>query len=300
VRLEQAQAIVAALDLLSDDVTAEQRLHAERHLLEQAASHDARELRILGRRLFEVLDPDEADRKEGEALEAEERRARQVAHLSMRSRGDGTVEGRFRISELHAAMLSKAVQALTAPRRLRPECRVDAEGKKVPYSTLLGQGLMELVEHLPTEKIGNAGGTAATVVVTLSLEKLLTGIGAATLDDGTRISASEARRLACEAGVIPLVLGGDSQPLDVGRKRRLHTEHQRIVLAHRDGGCKAETCDRPPAWSECHHVRPWSAGGATSVGAGEMFCSFHHHLMHDTRYDTSRLPSGRVRFRLRQ
>jgi hypothetical protein len=175
-------------------------------------------------------------------------------------------------------------------------------------------GCTETVTHPLVRCVRSAHGTVAASAdvaawsmtaeeqrgTLVELARVESDLAPQTLDDGTRISASEARRLACEAGVIPLVLGGDSQPLDVGRRRRPHTEHQRIVLAQRDGGCKAETCDRPPAWSECHHVRPWSAGGVTSVGNGEMFCSFHRHLMHDRCYDKSRLPSGRVRFRLRQ
>jgi hypothetical protein len=89
-------------------------------------------------------------------------------------------------------------------------------------------------------------------------------------------------------------------PLDVGREHRLHTRYQRVALGHRDGGCVAETCDRPPAWCEVHHPEPWAAGGETSVANGELLCGHHHRLVHHPNYHSSRLPNGQVRFNRRQ
>ncbi len=79
VNVAQSRAIVAALDRLPRTgafaVTAEQRLAAEKHLVDLAAHHDAKELRILGRRVFEVIAPDVAEQFEGRALEREEAQA---------------------------------------------------------------------------------------------------------------------------------------------------------------------------------------------------------------------------------
>jgi len=133
-------------------------------------------------------------------------------------------------------------------------------------------------------------------VVTLDLESLMGGLRAAGLCDGSRISAAEARRLACAAGIIPVVLGGPSEPLDVGRKRRLHTKAQRVAMGLRDGGCTAEGCDRPPAWTHAHHDQPWSQGGRTSLDNGRLLCRRHHTLAHDQRYRTTTTPSGKVAF----
>ncbi|QWZ07641.1 13E12 repeat family protein [Nocardioides panacis] len=80
-----------------------------------------------------------------------------------------------------------------------------------------------------------AGGVNATVVVTMTLEQLLSGLGAAGLDTGDRISAGAARRLACRAGLVPAVLGGASQVLDLGRTRRLHSRAQRLAPRPRTG-----------------------------------------------------------------
>ena len=130
----------------------------------------------------------------------------------------------------------------------------------------------------------------------MDLDKLQAGLGAGVLDDGGRISATEVRRLACEAGIIPAVLGGKSQPLDLGRKRRFHTETQRIALAVRDQGCTAEGCDYPPGLCHAHHDDPWSRGGGTSVDNGRLLCPRHHHLAHDPRYLTTRLGTGKLSF----
>lgn len=72
------------------------------------------------------------------------------------------------------------------------------------------------------------GGTGATVVVTMTLDSLLGGLAEAVLDNGDRISAATARRLACESGIVPVVLGGRSEVLDLGRRRRYHSKAQRI------------------------------------------------------------------------
>ena len=118
----------------------------------------------------------------------------------------------------------------------------------------------------------------------MTLEPLLGGLAAASLDTGGHLSPGEARRLACRAGIIPAVLDGASQVLDLGRERRFHTEPQRIALAHRDRGCTAEGCDAPPGLCHAHHDQPWSRGGTTDTTTGRLLCPRHHTLAHDPRY----------------
>jgi hypothetical protein len=122
---------------------------------------------------------------------------------------------------------------------------------------------------------------------------------AGVLDAGERISPALARRLACEAGILPAVLGGDSQPLDLGRKRRLFTDYQRTALLIRDGGaCQAEGCDRTTAL-HAHHRRAWADGGTTDLNNAISLCHWHHMRAHDTAYDTTYLPNGKVQFHRR-
>jgi Domain of unknown function (DUF222) len=77
----------------------------------------------------------------------------------------------------------------------------------------------------------------------------------ATLGSGWPIGPETARRLACDAGIIPLLIGSHSEPLDVGRLSRSAPPALRRALVYRDGGCRFPQCDRPPEWTDAHHVR---------------------------------------------
>ena len=106
----------------------------------------------------------------------------------------------------------------------------------------------QLLEHLPTDPLH--GKVAATVVVTLDLDTLRGQLRAAGVDTGDLVSAAEARRLACQAGLVPAVPDGKSLPLDLGRSSRLFTEAQRVAGATRHTRCAAEGCDIRYAWCE--------------------------------------------------
>jgi Domain of unknown function (DUF222) len=298
---ERAAVVVDAVRALTDeheDLPEGTHAAAEAHLLEQACRYDARILRRLGKRLFEVVCPKAADEAEGRTLAREEKRARRLTHLTLRDNGDGTTDGRFRLPTLHAELLRKALEELTSPRRIG-EARQDAHtGKKLPYSTLLGHGFMELLEsHLDLRSLPGSSGSPFTVVVTVSLEALRSGLGVAVLETGHRISAGEARRLACAAGIIPMVLGGDSAPLDLGRERRLFSKHQRIALAQIYGGCAATSCDRPPSQAEIHHLDPWHEGGRTDLRRGIPLCGRHHQMAdHPQSWRMTMAPGGSVGF----
>jgi hypothetical protein len=132
-------------------------------------------------------------------------------------------------------------------------------------------------------------------MVHLDYQHLLDGLGSARLDTGVRISPGEARRLACDGGLIPTVMGGRSEPLDVGRERRLHTVLQRRSLSTTHETCAAEGCGRPFAWCEIHHPHAWATGGSTSLDNAVPFCGHHHRGAHDSRYALWQLPSREIR-----
>jgi hypothetical protein len=163
-----------------------------------------------------------------------------------------------------------------------------------PTPHRLGQALAELIERFAGGDLPEAGGMAATIVVTMTLDQLQGGPGAAQLDTGDRVTAGQARRLACQAGIIPLVLGGKSVPLDVGRRRRFHDRYQRLVIQRRDQTCTVHGCDVPGWLCHFHHDPPWGQGGGTSVEHGRMLCPRHHHQVHDPSYQTTHRADGRV------
>lgn len=107
-----------------------------------------------------------------------------------------------------------------------------------------------------------------------------TALGCGVLDTGERISPALARRLACDAQIVPMILGGASQPVDVGRARRLFSGPMRRALVVRDKGCAFPLCDRPALWCDAHHMVSWLDGGPTSVANGVLLCRHHHRLIH--------------------
>lgn len=267
VNLEQARVIVKAVADLPDRVCAFDRRRAEAHLLELAADFDAKALKVFGRKIFEVIDPAAAEKYEGEKLEKEEREAARKRSLRFFDNGDGTVSGKFKIPALHAQMLKKALFGLVSPRRVGKDGRCE-DGTPLDQPDLLGRGLCEFIERYPVNRLPKAGGINATIVVTMTLEQLLGGLGVAGLDTGGHISAGEARRLACEAGIVPAVLGSKSVILDLGRKTRFHTEAQRIAIGLRDKTCRAEGCDRPRACATPTTPGPGPAAGGPRCTTG--------------------------------
>ena len=97
-----------------------------------------------------------------------------------------------------------------------------------------------------------------------------------------------------------MVLGGRSQVLDVGRKRRLHTEAMRLAMAVRDGGCTTRGCQTAPGMCHAHHDTPWARGGKTNVQTGRLLCPHHHRRVHDPTYDTRHHPDGTITFHRRE
>ena len=116
------------------------------------------------------------------------------------------------------------------------------------------------------------------------------------LDTGDRITADQARKLACEAGIIPMVLGGESEILDVGRERRFHIKYQRIAMRARDQHCTAPGCAWPAAMCHVHHNTSWSRGGKTDIADGRLLCPRRHSYAHNPKYEMKTVPNGRVVF----
>jgi hypothetical protein len=290
VSVDQAAVIIKAVEDLPTDLTdAGLRAKAENHLIEFAEELDPKQLRIAGRRILEVEAPEIAEQALARVLEAEEAHAEQTASFTMRPDGHGSMVGRFKIPLLAGRMLEKHLAAIASPRHQNtgPD----------PKPWRWGTAFTEYIETRPTHGLPKTGGIAATVVVTMTLESLLGSLQAACLlETGEAISAAQARRLACEAGIIPAVLGTRSQVLDLGRKTRFHTEPQRLAIALRDRTCIVEGCDRSAAESHFHHLDPWANGGSTSVQRGAMICGPHHTQIHNPRYAHDPTPHGKIKF----
>ncbi|MGD8199639.1 HNH endonuclease [Ornithinimicrobium sp. W1679] len=108
---------------------------------------------------------------------------------------------------------------------------------------------------------------------------LVPGCGA-TLE-GDLVAAESVRRLACEADLVPIVLGSEGEVLDQGRRKRLVTPGQRLRLALRDRGCTIPGCTVPATWCEAHHIVPWARGGRSDLSNYALLCPRHHTWVHD-------------------
>jgi hypothetical protein len=160
-----------------------------------------------------------------------------------------------------------------------------------------GQALVEALRRFLDQ--GTApirGGQRPHVTVTIGLDELRRGIGAGCLDFGGPIDAGTLRMLACEAAIIPAVLGTPSQVLDVGRANRLFPPGIRTAIELRDKGCAFPGCDRPPGWTEAHHLRHWVNDGPSSLENGCLLCSRHHSEIHRGHWEVRMAADGLPEF----
>ncbi|GAA8851879.1 hypothetical protein DUHN55_39100 [Helicobacter pylori] len=182
--------------------------------------------------------------------------------------------------------------------------RLSATDRSLDWQHRRGLAFADLLMRIPTDHLHSK--VSATMLITTRVDDLLGGlVDEGLVPAGTRvgstdvhdvISAGTARRLACGAGLLPTVLDGESVPLDLGRQRRLFTDNQRMALATRYDECAAEGCDRPFAWTEVHHLRPWEAGGFTDLDNAAPLCGTHHHMIDSAlwRHVVTQLGNGTV------
>lgn len=273
---QQARGIVAGLKRLPLALSPSQLEACQADVVAFADRFDPDELRTVAERMAEVIDPEraeavEADRIERDARIAHARRALVVVpdhHGSMLIRGQLPVaDGELFLAQLDALTPSAASYRLSGEVPNRSARRADALVRLCGINASSGQ--------LPT-----VGGDRPQVLVTLCLDTLVQGLGAGSvLASGQPLSAGEARRLSCDAHITPVVMGGASEVLDVGRAHRFFTKPIRTALVLRDQGCVFPGCDAPPAACESHHQQPWWAGGTTCVSNGVLLCPYHHRVV---------------------
>ncbi len=202
-----------------------------------------------------------------------------------------------------AAALEAAIGPLSAPapddetgeRDLRPagQRRVEALTEVCQRSSAVDAG---------RRGADGAAAASAALHVTIPLADLQarTGCGEvmSSTATGTVLSPEVLRRIACEADLIPHVLGTAGEDLDLGRVVRLFTRAQRRLLRRRDGGCTYPGCGAPAAWTKAHHVVHWADGGASDVDNAALLCQRHHTHVHNRRLVATvrRRPDDQARY----
>ncbi|MBM7492012.1 hypothetical protein JOD64_003234 [Micromonospora luteifusca] len=288
ITVEQGRVVaetIAALPVEAGPTVADK---ATELLIAWADRFDPTILSRLGERVLTHVAPDLADQAELAALERATERAEARRHVTLSEQQNGQVRLSGNLDTETASLLREAIDALCAPAgehddRSPGQRRADALGEVCRLALRTGQ--------LPDN-----GGDRSQLVVTVSLDALVNGVRAGTLETGAHLTPGAVRRLACDAGVLPAVLGGDGQVLDVGRQRRLFTGPLRRALVLRDGGCAFPGCDRPSRWCDGHHVQHWADGGATALGNAVLLCGYHHRLVHRGDWTVRVAPDGRPDF----
>jgi Domain of unknown function (DUF222)/HNH endonuclease len=143
---------------------------------------------------------------------------------------------------------------------------------------------------------GTVAGERPHLTVTVAAEALRGEIGVSELDHAGPVHPETARRLACDASVMRVVMAGRSEPLDVGRRTPVVPPAVRRAVIVRDRGCRFPGCDRPQAWCDAHHVVHWADGGETALQNLVLLCRPHHRLVHDGGFGLA-MEDGRSVFR---
>lgn len=289
ISLTHVRTISAALRQLPAVADAKDIERAEDFLVEAARHHEPRTVARQGRMIASVLDPDGSG-----PLEEAERRERRHRALFLGTGQDGMVHLRGRLDHETGLLLRELLDPLAAPHP--SEEGPDPRGPE----QRLGDAFAELVDIAArTADVSAPRGGPFRVSVTLGLSTLLASTGClpGMADNGEPLSAAAVRRLACDAGVLPVVLDGQGRPLDVGRSRRTVPTAIFRALAVRDGGCAFPGCDRPTAWCDAHHVLFWSQGGRTALDNLVLLCARHHTVVHHDGWQVSIGADGHPVFR---
>jgi hypothetical protein len=201
----------------------------------------------------------------------------------MRRRSDGVYKLEGQLDAEGGALVKTALEAFIDP---------SADGARTA-----GQKRADALVELSSQRLG-AGllpprGVRSHLAVTTTnetLKRVPESAAAEILGCGT-VPGETARRLSCDATVTALEIDGDGNPLDVGRTRRTVNGRLRQALVERDRGCRFPGCDRPPEWTDAHHIEHWADGGRTSIDNLVLLCRRHHRRVHEGCW--------RLRWRLR-
>lgn len=240
---------------------------AEKPLVEYAVQHEPLSVKKYCEKLAYLMDQDGPEPKEPEPV--------QPRNVVRRKWQGGRYQLFADVDAETGAELDAQIDALAKPTpndlRFAPEREGDAFCE-----------IINLAARADHHRI--SGGERVQLTVTVDYDNLRQGIGTARLDNGEHIPMNQVRKIACDSGLIPMLLGSRFQIHDVGRKTRTINAGLRRMLVARDQGCAFPGCTRPPKHCEAHHVQHWSNGGATNLSNLTLLCLRHHNLVHHSAW----------------
>ena len=252
---------------------------AERLMLQEARERDPYDLHRWGLSLLHRLAPRE--------MVAEEERRRQRRHFHLSERFDGGFELAGFLDPIGGVALKTAINGLLGP---RPKDDQRTPGQR------RADALVELATRvMDSGTLPMRGGERPHLNILVSLETLRgdPGAPAALLNHGFPISGVAARELSGDAIARLIVVDVRGDPLHMGRRFRTAPPKLSDALTIRDGHCAWPGCDRPPAWCQRDHEKPWAAGGPTDIDSMRLLCVPHHGRL-GKGWRLERLPDRRV------
>jgi len=258
----------AVIARTATEVGPERIRSAESVLVESARRLDPGRLRLVTRHLRHCIDPNGA--LDAANADHEGRRV----HLSQTFDGVFVLDGV--LDAEGGALLRTALNALTGP----------ARGDERNPGQRRADALVELAtRQLQNGSLPSAAGQRPHLTMTVSRDTLRREPRSpgADLAWAGPVVADLARRLACDAALTTVTVSSEGQPLDVGRETRTIPPAIRRALVVRDRGCRHPGCDRPPEWTDAHHITHWVDGGETRLENLILLCRAHHRAVHEGR-----------------
>jgi len=286
-----AAAIQTGLGSPSPTVAADDLADAAHSLLTEAGSLPPEKVARQARELRDELD--EAGIADREAHRYSKRFLRLIPQPDGMTRLAGLLDPES------AALVTDAIDAVTSPRRggprfIDPDAVAQADAivnDSRSTEQLALDALVQMVRIATTADPGRVFGTRKPAVrVHVTDADLRRGAGTAHLESqSAAISVASANRIACTDGYVPILFDDHGKALKLGHTQRLFSDHQRTVLAAIWGGCAHPHCDRPPSWTEAHHINEWKRDqGRTDIQDGILLCKHHHLLVHNNHWRIQR------------
>ena len=185
------------------------------------------------------------------------------------------------LDEEGAAVLDTAVGALAKP---KPDQDTGEHDSRTPAARR-ADALLDLVTRAAGAPDGVPRQAKTSLVLTIGLDVLQGRCrGGGLTMDGDLLTVETVRRLACDAQVIPVVLGSKGEVLDQGMAERLFNRSQIRHLWMRDRHCTFPGCSKPASWADAHHLIHWADDGPTDTWNAALLCRAHHTVVHTNRY----------------
>jgi len=239
-----------------------------------------------------VLAREARDAADQAGVAEREKQRRDRRYLRLMPQWDGMTKIVGLLDPESAALVSDAFDRVTSPRRNGPRFVDPREQEREAAiiddprtnDQLVHDAFIEMIAIATRADKGTIFGLRAPAVrVHVRGEALARREGAGRIESsGHGVSLATIERVACESGVLPIGFDTDGQVVNVGRTQRFFTTRQRVGMAARDGGCRFPGCDRPPSWTEAHHIDEWLRDdGKTDIADGVLLCRFHHQYVHN-------------------